>query len=76
MSSLPGNPHFEDANLDGNVVDYRRSQAILALAFEQRTSNIIELMRMQIEFQQVGATLEDDAIAEIESRMGLREAGS
>lgn len=42
MSALPGNPHYEDAPKrldtgDGII------EAVLALAFEQRTANLIAL---------------------------------
>lgn len=76
MNELPGNPHYDEANHDGPDGDWRLAQATLALAYEQRTANLIELLRMRVEFAQVGAILEADAIEEIDGRMGLKEAGS
>lgn len=41
MSHLPGNPHFEEGNYSSE--NYAQSQATMALAFEQRTANLIAL---------------------------------
>lgn len=78
MSNLPGNPHdnvnvdFADTN-DGRI----SGEAILALAYEQRTANLIALHRMG-----VSAMLSGNATGisteklhrnsrEIETRLGL-----
>ena len=44
---LPGNPHFEDWTTIYEATDDAASigSAILALAYEQRTANLIAMMR-------------------------------
>jgi hypothetical protein len=44
-SNLPGNPHFSEANHDNGTENYNLAQAVLALAFEQRTANIIAALQ-------------------------------
>ena len=43
MSTLPGNPHFAEGNNDDGSGNYAQSQATMALAYEQRTANLIAL---------------------------------
>ncbi|TSI11955.1 hypothetical protein [Brevibacterium aurantiacum] len=43
MNALPGNPHHYEAHMDAPNGYYQVAQATLALAFEQRTANIIAM---------------------------------
>lgn len=44
-TSLPGNPHAEPANYaEIEASPYTKAQAILALAYEQRTANLLALL--------------------------------
>ncbi|TSI12650.1 hypothetical protein [Brevibacterium aurantiacum] len=45
MNSLPGNPHHYEANTDAPNGDYQVAQALLALAHEKRTENLIAWRR-------------------------------
>lgn len=55
MNSLPGNPHHYEANIDAPNGDYQAAQALLALAYEKRTENLIawrrHLMLVALEVQ-------------------------
>lgn len=69
MSNLPGNPHanvnvdFADTN-DGRI----NGEAILALAYEQRTANLIAYV------ETFGGGIEYETIwADIRARLGLGE---
>ena len=82
MISLPGNPHFEDANLDGFEVPYRQAQATLALAFEQRTATLVSIHQFaarlmlggEIKGDVNGAAERLDALSdEINERIGKTE---
>lgn len=71
--SLPGNPHFEAGNSEHCTEDaYRIAQATMALAYEQRTANLIALAVAQ------GGTGNTRAIMElaaaIDARLGGRPA--
>jgi len=41
---LAGNPHFKEANDYNGSENYNLAQAMLALAFEQRTASMIALL--------------------------------
>jgi hypothetical protein len=42
---LPGNRHFAEGNRDNGNENYNLTQAVLALAFEQRTANLIAALQ-------------------------------
>lgn len=42
---IPGNPHFIEANHDNGSENFNVAQALLAVAFELRTANIIASMQ-------------------------------
>lgn len=84
-TSLPGNPEAEavarltaattvaaEGDPSANVLALLTyTQATLALAFEQRTANLITEISMQALLDQQGITLSDDAIDELNARLGL-----
>jgi hypothetical protein len=43
MSHLPGNPHFDEGDYYNGSENYNLAQATMALAYEQRTANLIAL---------------------------------
>jgi hypothetical protein len=73
MEGLKGNPHYQSAayHSDGDEFDQRRSlaEATLALAFEQRTANLIALMCSNKVSTKRATELRD----EILYRLGLAE---
>ena len=77
MSTLPGNPHARNLTSTGYTTEtpeYAAAcqvEALLALAFEQRTANMINLMRMQSDYVQADMRLTEEAAEEIEQRLGL-----
>jgi len=78
MSTLPGNPFAETHDCKGETAendgDWAVAQAMLALAFEQRTANLIawQALGVQVEAQN-GNTSEPSPEAEddIANRLGL-----
>ena len=77
MSTLPGNPHARNLTSTGYTTETPEHaaacqvEALLALAFEQRTANMINLMRMQSDYVQADMRLTEEAAEEIEQRLGL-----
>ena len=79
MSNLPGNPHAglhgDDASTgDGRVI----GEALLALAYEQRTANLIALHQMTVTAILSGAKVSATELLErnseeIEKRLGILE---
>jgi hypothetical protein len=67
-NSLPGNPHFSAANYaELEAAEYAQAQATLALAYEQRTANLIAL------FAQEGLDVNyANLLKQITERMGLQ----
>lgn len=51
MSNLPGNPFAETHTINGTITeddgDWATAQATLALAYEQRTANLLEVLELQ-----------------------------
>jgi hypothetical protein len=66
---LPGNPHYENAKSLG-VEDGGGIEATLALAFEQRTANLISVLVAGYSAVQIGGvdytTLADQIIARLQ----------
>ena len=77
MSTLPGNPHARNLTSTGYTTETPEHaaacqvEALLALAFEQRTANMINLMRMQSDYVQADMRLTEEAAEEIEQRLGM-----
>ena len=69
MSNLPGNPYVERLVTDG-APRTSESLATLALAYEQRTANLIALASINPEWYGSASTAEFDAI---HARLGLGE---
>ena len=68
MIRLPGNDFAKQFDsYEGGL----EVEAIMALAFEQRTANMINLMRMQSDYVQADMRLTEEAAEEIEQRLGL-----
>jgi hypothetical protein len=73
---LPGNPHAEPANYaDIDSGPYTKAQAMLALAWEQRTANLIALLR-PIKTDGSGEIVPEEPFAvaileQISKRMGI-----
>lgn len=65
-NSLPGNP-YAGPSPKGDAA----TQATLALAFEQRTANLIAELSMQALMDQQGIVLSDAAVDTLNSRLGL-----
>lgn len=72
MANLPGNPHYAEAVTQMDVVEDMtiqeviQAEATLAVAFEQRTANLISLAQLGI----LPVTADD--LAEITGRLGSR----
>lgn len=82
MNSLPGNPHFDLAGesiraswpkTDTAPLHLQSAQveATLALAYEQRTANLIAQVDMRLNALRVGIELQDSIRNELNSRLGL-----
>ena len=77
MNRIPGNPHARNLTSTGYTTEtpeYAAAcqvEALLALAFEQRTANLINLMRLQSDYVQAGMSMTDEAAEAIEQRLGL-----
>ena len=68
MNRLPGNDFAKQFDsYEGGL----EVEAIMALAFEQRTANLINLMRLQSDYVQAGMGMTNEAAEEIEQRLGL-----
>lgn len=68
MNRLPGNDFAKQfESVEGGL----EVEAIMALAFEQRTANLINLMRLQSDYVQAGMSMTDEAAEAIEQRLGL-----
>ena len=63
-----------DATLIGTAID-ANTEANLALAFEQRTANLINLMRLQSDYVQAGMGMTSEAAEAVEQRLGLGGKG-
>lgn len=78
---LAGNPHYYDANTDAPPGQYQVAQAVLALAFEVRTANLIAVQKSAIDtVLSPGVSIENKAEAgaginslndQINTRLGL-----
>lgn len=85
MSNLPGNPDYENAKLSlaGTVLSaddqastlesilIDHAHATLALAYEQRTANLIALAQLHVTAEGSSVDLGDD-VEEIAERLGMR----
>ena len=68
MNRLPGNDFAKQfEGFEGSL----ETEAIMALAFEQRTANLINLMRMQADYVLADMRMTEEAAEEIEQRLGL-----
>ena len=68
MNRLPGNDFAKQFDkVEGSL----ETEAIMALAFEQRTANLINLMRLQSDYVRAGVGMTSEAAEEIEQRLGL-----
>ena len=70
MNRLPGNDFAKQFD---EVESSLETEAIMALAFEQRTANLINLMRLQSDYVQAGMGMTSEAAEEIEQRLGLSD---
>lgn len=61
-----------DATLIWSAIE-NHGQAALALAFEQRTANLIAYMQLGVLAHERGITFEDDVADEIMWRLGIEE---
>ena len=75
MSALPGNPHYDGAryHADGDEFDQCRAQAeaMLALAYEQRTANLIAYID---QLWRAGEDVPGALDAQIRERLGMAVA--
>jgi len=69
MSNLPGNPHAE-AWKDEHDGAWGMTQATLALAFEQRTANLLKVLELQGRMQDVTQAFNLSAF-DVAPRLGL-----
>jgi hypothetical protein len=75
-NSLPGNPHFSAANYaELEAAEYAQAQATLALAYEQRTANLLAAFAQLTDdgFTTIlGESMSGNTLAaEITERLGL-----
>lgn len=72
MIYLPGNTF---GTTDGDYAESNQGRLItdatMALAYEQRTANLIAYMQLGVLAQERGVTFEDDIANEIMTRLGL-----
>ncbi|HCG55358.1 MULTISPECIES: hypothetical protein [Brevibacterium] len=77
MNSLPGNPYAECHQHRPGVTEdneqWAIAQATLALAFEQRTANLIAITNLRCVLAGEGAHLDDETQALLAERFGLSE---
>ena len=75
MSDLPGNPFAETHTINGTLTeddgDWAAAQATLALAYEQRTANLIALAQLCVSIDGPTVDLSED-LQQITERLGLR----
>lgn len=80
-SSMPGNPHFDLAGESIRAswpktetaplhLQSAQVEATLALAFEQRTANLIALTGMKLQVLAQGADFRGELAEELNSRLG------
>ena len=75
LPGLPGNPHADALKLHqdfGNTLS-PSVQATLALAFEQRTANRINAMRLQSDYAIARMRMKVEAAEAIDQRLGLSD---
>jgi hypothetical protein len=65
---FPGNPHARHAN-ELNTEPFVQAQAVLTLAFEQRTANLLAWLQLQVSVPDLA--MDDPAVVEIQKRLGL-----
>ena len=68
INGLPGNPHFNEA--DYNNDNFALSQAVLALAFEQRTATLTALLVASETSVQIAGIDYSELADEIKLRIG------
>ena len=74
MSMMSGNQYAEYLEkVSGQNATGFEADAIMALAFEQRTANLINLMRLQSDYVQAGMGMTSEAAEAIEQRLGLSD---
>ena len=70
MNRLPGNDFAKQfEGFEGSL----ETEAIMALAFEQRTANLINLMRLQSDYVRAGVGMTNEAAEEIAQRLGVSD---
>ena len=75
MSAMDGNPHFEEGNHDNGSDNYSLAQATMALAYEQRTANLIAAFGNMMDGETdtfLGERIDGYELAkQIQNRLGL-----
>lgn len=88
MSNLPGNPHEglaktwlvavsgDDADTANQIfAQCASAEATLALAFEQRTANLIAYMQLWVSAQLARVNIDDEVVADLAERLGIELPG-
>lgn len=87
MSHLPGNPHYESSygnlvRIEGKTMTFPESEnvlrgaqvtATLALAYEQRTANLLHAFEISLRAQSAGFNVDAKTI---DARLGLNEGAN
>lgn len=74
--SLPGNPYITAELEDVARTHSAEASATLALAFEQRTANLIAMTTLVVECLNTKRGIDDESATVLNARLGLNEVQS